>query len=271
MTPSITNADIDRALGASEIVCVFQPRIHLQSGGLRGVESLARWQHPELGELKPNLFLPHVEQQGRMHEITARIIDCALETAAHYGHAGHSLRMHINLSAQDFAYPGISAAFAIRLRRHGLEAKSIRLELPERDLARLTRNGRARLSHLIELGFTLALQGLADKPVREDDALPIAEHQVSGIDLLGLADALQISGSGRLNGLMRAAKRMARTTTAIGLETPQDIELAKALGFDTGTGHALAAAMAAQDILDWIERRAPQANHGEQSPASRHA
>ncbi len=255
MTPSISNADIDRALRSEELQCAYQPRIDLATGEVRGAESLVRWHHPELGELPPRLFLPHIARQGRMHEITARVIDCALSTARLCEASGAAITMHINLSAQDFSYPGTSAAFAIRLRRHGLEPRNLRLELSERDLEQLTRAARERLGRLLDQGFTLALQGLADHAVREDDTLPISEMQVTGLDLLGLAGALQETGSGRLNGLMRMAKHMGRTMTAIGLESPQDVELAKALGFDTATGRAFAPPMPEAAFLEWVSQR----------------
>lgn len=255
MAPSISNADIDRALAAGDIYCVFQPRIDLNSGDIRGAESLVRWTHPEFGTLPPRLFLPHIAHQGRMHELTARVIDCALGTANRCVQLGLNLTMHVNLSAQDFAFPGTEAAFAIRLRRYGLDPKHLRLELSEHDLAQLTHAGQARLGRLLQDGFTLAMQGLAERPTREDDNLPISEMQVVGRDAISLAGALQDTGSGRINGLVRMAKRLGRTMTAIGLETPQDVETAKALGFDTATGRAIAPPLGEHDFLEWATAR----------------
>ena len=73
--------------------------------------------------------------------------------------------------------------------------------------------------------------------------------------MLGLAEALSETDAGRVLGLIRAAKRLGREITAIGLERMEDIETAKALGFDAATGFAIARPMPIEKLLEWVSKR----------------
>lgn len=260
MTPHITNRDIDQAFDEGEIYCLYQPLIDLETGHVRGAEALVRWEHPEYGELLPRVFLPHVARQGRCHEITSRVIGLSLKAARDCIDLYPSFLMHINLGAEDFCDAALDAAFSTHLRRHAISPLQVRLDLSEHDFSQLTRKGRARLQGLLGRGFSLALEGPAHNPAREDDNLPVSEWQIKGGDLLGLANALSPSKSGRLNGLLRMAERINRETSAIGLGAIQDLEAARALGIRKASGHAIAAPMPRADLRSWVKDRRPAAS-----------
>ena len=117
---------------------------------------------------------------------------------------------------------------------------------------------RAALSNLKDLtsfGVTLALQGPSEKPYRDSDDVPVAEFQLRGTALLGLASSLSEAQAGRVLGLLRAAKRLGREITAIALETERHVEMARELGFDSATGYAFAKPMPLEDLLYWASQQ----------------
>ncbi len=254
-TQGLTNADIDTAFARGEFCCVYQPKLDLTTGAILGAEALVRWHHERLGELPPGVFLSYLRRQGRLQELTQFVFSQALQAVARWRQSGEPWPVHINLCADDLCFPGLYQFFEIRLRRHSLPAEAVRLELPEADVAALGRQARGRLARLLSTGFSLALQGPSEVPCRENDEIPVAEFQLRGCALLGLAEALSDTRSGRVLGLIRAAKRLQRQTTAIGLETMVDVETARALGFDAATGFALARPMALDDLLEWVALR----------------
>ncbi len=263
---TLTNADIDTALARGDFYCVFQPQICLTSGKVLGTEALARWQHPDHGDMPRGLFLSYLQRQGRMQELTQHVFNQTLAAASRWHKQGECWLAHVNLSADDLNFPGLAQALEINLRRHNLPAGAIRLELSEKDMGLLNAQAKERLIRLIDLGFTLAVQGPAPVPMREDDLLPIAEFQLRGTALLGLAEALSLTRSGRLLGILRAAKRLGRQTTAIGLEKMLDVQTAKALGFDAATGFSLARPMPIDELMVWAQnRRLAQTANAEQS------
>ncbi|MFC4736612.1 EAL domain-containing protein [Bacillus daqingensis] len=66
--------DLPEALRSGKLALVYQPQFHTESGELRGVEALIRWQHPELGYISPADFLPIAEEAGLMHAIDRWVI-----------------------------------------------------------------------------------------------------------------------------------------------------------------------------------------------------
>jgi len=102
---------------------------------------------------------------------------------------------------------------------------------------------------------TLALQGPSEKPYRDSDDVPVAEFQLRGTALLGLASSLSEAQAGRVLGLLRAAKCLGRETTAIALETERHVEMARELGFDSATGYAFAKPMPLEDLLYWASQQ----------------
>ena len=251
----LTNTDIVRAFADAEFICLYQPKLSLATGSLLGAEALVRWHHGKLGELPAGVLLSYLRRQGRLQELTQFVIDKSLQAVSTWRREGENWPVHINLCAEDLRFPGLVQFMGIRLRRHHVPAEAVRFELFETEVAELGHEARARLIRLLGLGFTLAVQGPANVPVRESDEIPIAEFQLRGTALLGLAEALSDTHSGRVLGLLRAAKRLGRETTAIGLEKMVDIETARALGFDAATGFALAPPMALGDLLNWVKAR----------------
>jgi diguanylate cyclase len=85
------------ALETDELVVHFQPKADLPDGSLAGVEALVRWQHPELGLLTPDRFLPGVEQSGLIRPLTRCVLDRSLAQAAAWRHAGTPVEVAVNL------------------------------------------------------------------------------------------------------------------------------------------------------------------------------
>src|SRR5450756_2155949 len=77
-TPARLRAEFADALRSGQIVAYFQPEVQLSSGLVVAAESLARWEHPELGVLAPALFISLAEQLGLMPEFTNLMLRLSL-------------------------------------------------------------------------------------------------------------------------------------------------------------------------------------------------
>ncbi|URI07930.1 EAL domain-containing protein [Aquincola tertiaricarbonis] len=107
----------------------YQPQVDLVQGRIVGVEALLRWQHPTLGHVAPDRFIPIAEETGLIVPIGDWVLRRAVEQAAAWQRAGlPPLRMAVNLSArqllqQDLArrIEGLLAASGLDPRRFGVE------------------------------------------------------------------------------------------------------------------------------------------------------
>jgi EAL domain-containing protein (putative c-di-GMP-specific phosphodiesterase class I) len=80
MTPDAQQ--VKRALTSGEFVPLFQPVVAVRTGKLAGFEVLARWDHPEIGIIAPDVFIPMAERDGWIRELTAIIVGSAFASAA---------------------------------------------------------------------------------------------------------------------------------------------------------------------------------------------
>jgi diguanylate cyclase (GGDEF)-like protein len=124
--------DLGKALECSEFTLFYQPQIDLQTGSIVGLESLLRWQHPELGMLSPNEFISVAEDSGLIIPLGGWALRTACAQLKTWQDCGHSeLRMAVNLSARQFAQKDLGKQIHSILDEIGLEAKYLDLELTE--------------------------------------------------------------------------------------------------------------------------------------------
>ena len=81
-------AEFPRALRGGQLVAYFQPEVELSSGRVVAAESLARWEHPELGTLPPALFTPLAAKLGLAGELTRLMLRLSLAQHRTWAAAG---------------------------------------------------------------------------------------------------------------------------------------------------------------------------------------
>jgi diguanylate cyclase (GGDEF)-like protein len=123
---------LHHALEKEQLVLLYQPQIDLDNGEVRGVEALLRWNHPELGTISPTEFIPLAEETGLIHPISEWVLHTACTQNSTWHKLGHtSLRMAVNLSAQQFSKPGLDRLVQGVLEKSGLAPRWLELELTE--------------------------------------------------------------------------------------------------------------------------------------------
>lgn len=121
-----------RAIEHSEFLLLYQPQVDLLSGRIIGVEALIRWQHPELGMISPNRFIPLAEETGLIVPIGEWVLRTACKQNKAWQDAGMPLiRLSVNVSARQFAEKNLTHRVARALEDSGLDACHLELELTE--------------------------------------------------------------------------------------------------------------------------------------------
>jgi diguanylate cyclase (GGDEF)-like protein/PAS domain S-box-containing protein len=146
------------ALTQNELVLHYQPKVHLQSGKVVGLEALVRWQHPELGLISPVRFIPVAEETGLIVPMGDWIMRTACEQAAAWQRDGIvDMPVAVNLSARQFLQPDIVSCVREIILTTGLPPGLLELELTESLSMDSPEKSIAVLSALKELGITLTL------------------------------------------------------------------------------------------------------------------
>ena len=178
------------AVDNHQLFVVFQPKICLQSGRIRGFEAFMRWNHPDQGLLLPPAFLPDAEENGMIVPFGDLVLEhtCAfLQRLAKAGFA--DLPVSINVSQREMRGRTTSTTWPTCCRSTGSAPASLDVEVREEALVRNHHLGAEVLGQLSELGVLRSVDafgnGLSDLnylqmlPLSHVKLAKVAVHQIS--------------------------------------------------------------------------------------------
>ena len=148
--------DLRRALARGELRVHYQPIVDAVSGKTAGHEALVRWQHPERGLLAPAEFIQVAEDTGLILKIGEWMLDEACRWATFIG-VERNLPVSVNLSARQFNDPKLVQIVSGALKRTGLPAHLLVLEITESTAMQQTDVTMSTLKKLKELGVSIAI------------------------------------------------------------------------------------------------------------------
>ena len=145
------------ALERDELVVYYQPLV-AADGHLVGTEALVRWRHPELGLLLPGRFIPLAEESGLILPVGSRVLHAVCAQLAAWCDAGLRLvPTAVNISALQFRRADFVDSVADALRRYGIPAGLLTLELTESMVMRDVELVARQLAELKALGVSIAI------------------------------------------------------------------------------------------------------------------
>ena len=263
--------DMAGVIANHQLRLVYQPVVELETDRIVGFEALLRWDHPELGTVAPERFIPIAEETGMIIPIGEWVLDHACATAAEWI-ARHQvpLTMAVNISARQLGSPDLVDQVRRALRTTGLEPRSLVLELTESVLMLDTDATVARLERLRTLGIRIAIADIG----AGYSSLSYLRHLP--LDILKIdrsfVDNLDASNTEFVSTILRLSRSLGLSVVAEGIETDTELEVLTALGCELGQGFLYAQPMGREDIRRHLERQvAPAGNTSEQLLASERA
>ena len=146
-----------RALANNEFVLYYQPLVDVTSATVFGLEALIRWQHPELGLLRPDRFIPAAEQSGLIIAMGRWVLREACKQAAEWHRRGHKVVMAVNLSGRQFSDADLLHHIQDALEEAGLKPEYLELEITEGYAMQDVQKAIQTLKQLKTLGVRIAI------------------------------------------------------------------------------------------------------------------
>ena len=138
-------ADLRRAIAENELVLHYQPILSRDGEHLHGFEALVRWNHPSLGLIAPDGFLPTARRAGLMSQITTWVVETACRQTAAWTAAGHDVvAMSVNVAGTFLTQPDAVGRILTIAAQHGVAASSLVLEVSQRTMSEEDRTPIAR-------------------------------------------------------------------------------------------------------------------------------
>jgi diguanylate cyclase (GGDEF)-like protein len=253
-------AELRRALKGNEIQVHYQPILSLKTEAVCGLEALVRWQHPKRGLLRPRDFLAVAEESGLIMRMGEQVMGTAC-AEMHLLQVAYpqltELGVSVNLSNKQFSRPGLVATVDESLRRSGLPARSLKLEITERVLIENQRVANRVFSELNSMGVRLDIDdfGTGYSALGYLQRFPIHALKIDQGFVEGMHKSRK--GLGLVRAIVAMAHELGMQTVAEGITNRAQINDLVALRCDYGQGLLLARPMAARGIEQFMAKQEP--------------
>ena len=242
------------ALVSDQLELHYQPIVNIHSGAILALEALLRWNSPVLGWMLPDQFIPIAEKSGLIASLSDWVLNRACAQNAAWQHAGLSpVRIAVNLSALQLEQPELPRLVELALQRSGLAATWLELELVETVLA--STQAARPLHDLRALGVHLSVDdfGTGYSSLSYLHRLPIDALKIPQTFTSVLHNDQDRGIQPVLEAIIAIARSLGLNVTAEGIETPEQLELLRALGCDAAQGYLFARPAPASVATRWLE------------------
>ncbi|MCJ8295764.1 MAG: EAL domain-containing response regulator [Colwellia sp.] len=265
--------DLISGINEKQITLFYQPKLTCKGLLLKGVEALARWNHPKLGFVSPVEFITAAEEFGIISELTHYLFDIALKQKVQWREHGINFHLAFNLSPLSLADNDLADKITSQVKRHNIEPKEIVLEVTENAICGEISTAIETLAKLRLKGFKLAIDdyGTGFANAQQLSRVPATELKLDRILVDNVATRPQQLAI--LKSTVNLAKDLGLTTVAEGVENFDDFKLLFQLKVDLVQGYYFAKPMDPKALIHWLqvdlakirhdlhEKQAQESNH----------
>lgn len=240
------------AMQERQITLHYQPVIDVSRRRVWGVEALARWNHPELGMVMPNEFIPLAVQSNLMRTLSQYILQLAVEQMAQWQKDGIELRMSVNLSVHDIQDVLLPEKLRTLIDRYRINPANLILEITENSVMTDSRSVRTVIEQLHEMGISLAIDdfGTGYSSLAYLKQIPADEIKIDKSFVRDMSrddnDAVIVRTT------IDLAHNMGRRVIAEGVEDREAYDLLEILRCDLVQGYYVCKPLSEQDLRRWL-------------------
>lgn len=243
---------LDTAIDGGEIWVAFQPKLDLATKRICGAEALARWTHPEKGDISPEDFVLAAEQHNRIEKLTAHVLEESIKAAAEINARGVAFDVSVNLSARLLDNPAIVSTISTLLSRHALPPELLTLEVTESAALNSGASPVEALDKLRLLGLGISLDdyGTGFSTLEYLKKVPANEIKIDrtfvGAMHRSRSDAVMVRST------IDLAHSLERQVVAEGVELIETLDALEALGCDFAQGYLIGRPMPLHQFVPWL-------------------
>ena len=247
----IAPEDLSAALRREELVVHYQPQVNGWSGAVTGFEALVRWQHPDLGLLLPERFLPQIERSPVIADLTRWVLARALADLPTLQRSAPGATVAVNVSARSMMGNRLLADLGILLEETGVAARDLVLEITE-PAPRATTEVRALLEGLRALGCGVSVHGFGSAQTSLTSLWQLPAVREIKIDPELVRTVARDPEAERLcRAMISAARGLDVRVVAEGVEDTETVHRLRALGCDAFQGYLLGTPIPLDAVAAW--------------------
>lgn len=261
-------SDLRAGLDNGDVWLSFQPKLNLNSGVIDSAECLIRWNHPELGAVGPDRFIPLTEETGFIDPLTDWVIEQAIAGQRLLDAQGIYLNMAVNVSVRSLCNLQFTSHIMDIFERCNADPKRFTLELTESAIMVRTRESLVTLKCLRERGFRISIDdfGTGQSSLAYLRHLPADELK---IDRAFITDIASDRRDAKLvYSTIALAHSLDLKIVAEGVEDAVALALLSKAGCDVAQGYHVARPMSADKLVSMMTVKSIPAGMGQKTELS---
>ncbi|WP_424766542.1 EAL domain-containing protein [Paenibacillus sp. sgz302251] len=237
------------ALQTDQFSLHYQPKINASTGDICGIEALIRWQHPKLGMIPPDKFIPLAEQSGLILEIDSWVFHEACRQNKEWQSAGLApICVSVNISARHFYQGNLINMIEKTLRETGLAPQYVSLEITEGVLMRNMEQVIDTIRYLRKLGIHISIDdfGTGYSSLNQLQRLPISDVKLDRSFIQGITKDSKKSSI--VKAIIELVHSMNMRVIAEGVETLDEAKFCRELKCDELQGYLFSKPLPPQQL-----------------------
>jgi len=257
---------VRRAIVEGQFQLYCQPKLDLRTNQIVGAEALVRWQHPDLGLVAPDQFVPLIESTDLIHYLTQFMLEAAVSQCYSWEQHGIHIPLAVNLSPRNLTEPDLVSNLQYLLTTWGAKPGWLGIEITEGTLLKDPVAAIAELHRLHEMGIRLFIDdfGTGYSSLSYLMRLPV---DVIKIDHGFTMNMLHDKGAAAIvKSTIELAHNLGMSVVAEGAESREICDTLLALGCDEAQGYFISPPIPAERFVEWLSSSGYQCMSDSSSP-----
>lgn len=230
--------ELNKGIAQDQLEVYYQPKVHLASNKITGMEALIRWKHPQMGFVSPARFIPIAEQNKSILDIGKWVLYNACLQAKQWHTLGYDhLVVAVNLSAVQLREPGLIDMVESTIVSLGFPGSKLRLEITESMLIENEAEVGQTMNQLCRLGIHFAIDDFGTGYSSFDyiKRFPFSTLKIDQSFVRGLPD--DTKDKAIVKSILEMARNLSLNVVAEGIESIDQYNFIKDHGCDEGQGY----------------------------------
>jgi diguanylate cyclase (GGDEF)-like protein len=254
---AVLERELRLALVRGQLSLRYQPRIRLSDGRPAGAEALLRWQHPELGAVGPDRFIPLAEDTGLIDEIGGWVLREVCAQLGRWQTAGYRITVSVNVSGRQLRSERLVQQVQQALLEGVVAPGGLELEITEGTLIEHIESVGEQLAQVRRSGVRVALDdfGTGYSSLSHLQQLPIDILKIDRSFTRGLG---RDDGAGSIvHSIIALAHALGKTVVAEGVENERQAELLRIWQCEQAQGHYYSEPLSADEFEAFLTPSRP--------------
>lgn len=247
-------AEIRKAIAEDEFIAFFQPKVDIKTLRVNGAEALCRWQHPDMGLIGAGAFIPFMEDNDLIDELTDLMMEKSIQFARYMCSQQADFAVSVNVSVECLNRLNMPDLLHARTLDAGIRPENLIIEVTESRLVIDYKQALEIMTRMRLKGFGLSIDdfGTGYSSLEQLQNFPFKELKIDKAFVTGAAH--NRASQAIIETSVNLANKLDMKIVAEGVETREDWDFVAQHGIDIVQGYMVSRPVAPDVFQDWARQ-----------------